>query len=213
MFKRAKLLLLSVTDDVNTLAKELGSAVLQAVKTSVVLAVDDHSQLAGDKLHWVYDLFSWQNPLPLLSMDFFEQAKQAFRAADPDYQAHSPDAVFADLRRRTLQQLKLVFVLQHSVHQDRGAGMPCIPKQGYLCYMIEITPNGHEEIAHCQLRHLLHIHPFLEVTTGLWERVHALCHAHSDAAFPYSVTQLVDCVEVFKRQVHAEYNSVLHKSY
>lgn len=84
IYKRAKLEHLSATEEAHSLVRELNAVVLRAVRSPVILAVEEHSLLVRDKLHWVYDLFCWQNPLPLLDMDFFERAKQAFVDADAD---------------------------------------------------------------------------------------------------------------------------------
>lgn len=79
--------------------------------------------------------------------------------------------------------------------------------------MDELGINAHDEVAHCQLRHLLRIHPFLEATSGVWPDIHRICSSRASPRFPYLTSNLVDCIELFKRHVSAEYNAVLHNSY
>jgi len=68
--------------------------------------------------------------------------------------------------------------------------------------MNDIAPNGTDEVTHCQLKHLLRIHPFLEVTSAVWQEIHRVC---KQVASPdtYLTSNLVDCIEMFKRQVNA----------
>lgn len=53
IYKRFKLINLSATYDNDVLTKELNSALIQAIKSSIILAIEDHSDLANEKLHWV----------------------------------------------------------------------------------------------------------------------------------------------------------------